>query len=109
VKLSISQSTMLRIIANACRDKEFTELIPWYPRSEVYLEDRSLCFSAQSAGPAIKALWRKGLAAPYPKLGEYSSVITELGLVVAEKEKGNPIAFISPMDQQRLRARQGDE
>ena len=108
MKLSIAQSTMLRIIANAGKDKEFETLIPWYPRDTAFIENRSLCFSAQCAGSAIKALWRKGLAEPYPKLGEYCSVITEIGLKVAEQETGKPLTFISPFDQDVIRKRQNN-
>ena len=66
-------------------------------------------FSADSVGPAIRALWKKGLATPYPRLGKYSSLITEAGLKQAEIEKGSPLKFISPFDQQVLREQQKEK
>lgn len=101
MKLSIAQSTMLRVIATAGTHNG--EQLAWYARCSVYVENRELSFSADTAGPALRALYRKGLAKPYPRLGQYSSIITSEGLKQAEQEKGKPLCFISPFDQQILK------
>ena len=107
MKLSIPQSVMLRIIANASVENGDLAGIrlAWYARDNATLEGRSLSFSAETMGPALKALYRKGLATPYPKLGKYSSIITDLGLKVAASEVGKPVCCIDYYDQQWMRER----
>ena len=105
MKLNDKQSTILRVMAQACRVDGELGTIPWYPRETAYLEDRQLLLSTSTAGPSILFLIRKGLATAYPKLGKYSCIITELGREIAEQEKGKPIAFISPFDQQEMKRR----
>lgn len=107
-KLSIAQSTILRVIATSSISRE-GERLAWYARCEAAVEDRQLMFSVETAGPAIRALRRKGLVDAYPRLGEYSCIITDAGLKQAELEKGKPLTFISPFDQQVLRERQSEE
>ncbi|MBT0665731.1 hypothetical protein KI809_15585 [Geobacter pelophilus] len=111
LKLSIAQSTLLRVIAAAgtLTGKPDGQQLAWYARGDATVEDRQLMFSAQTAGRPIQALIQKGLVLPYPKLGPYSCIITAAGMKQAELERGKPLTFISPFDQQVLRLRQGEE
>jgi hypothetical protein len=105
MKLTPNQSTILRVIAEASKSLDTNERLPWYARSEVYLENRKLYFEADNLRPVLAALQRKGLIQAYPRLGEYSQIITDLGLQVAAGERGKPILYISAMDQERIKER----
>lgn len=88
MKLTIQQSTLLRVIASAPNGL-------WYPRDSPYVEGKSLLLGATEVVTVSKALWRKGLATQYAKLGPYASLITDEGRRVAEAERGKPLAWIS--------------
>jgi len=79
IKTSKKQLDLLKLIGQHPKHA-------WMPPSnrtkEGYLESehRYIFVDGTSSANAIKALWRKGLAIPYPKLGSYASKITEKGL-----------------------------
>ena len=88
MKLTIAQSTLLRIIAAAPDGL-------WYPRDFPIVEDTYLSLDGSAIAQTSKALWRKGLAVQNQKLGPYASWITDEGRKVAEQEKGKPLTWIS--------------
>jgi hypothetical protein len=88
MKLTISQSTLLRIIAAAPDGL-------WYPRDFPIVEGTYLSLDGSAIAQTSKALWRKGLAVQNQKLGPYASWITEEGRKVAEQERGKPLTWIS--------------
>lgn len=106
-KLTIGQSTMLRI-AGSYRTIN-TKIIPWYPQDTVYIEGRTLDLVAQSCGPSLTALQKKGLIEFSPQLGKYACFTTAEGRDIAAMEKGKPLAFISFADQEVLRERMSND
>lgn len=94
MKLSIQQSTLLRVIA-ATPDGL------WYPTSGPYVEGKRLLLGATEVVTVSKALWRKELAQQHEKLARYASWITDEGRRVAELERGKPLAWIDPTWQQQ--------
>lgn len=93
MKLTIAQSTLLRIIA-ATPDGV------WYPRDPAIVEKVWLSLDGGAIAQASKALWRKGLAVQRQKLARYASEITDEGRKVAEQERGKPLTWISQVRQQ---------
>lgn len=93
MKLTISQSTLLRLIAE-------TPAGLWCPReSTVFVESTCLILGGSAVAQTTKALWRLGLAKPHTKLGPYASWITDEGRRMAEAEKGKPLAWVSTINQ----------
>lgn len=87
MKLTIQQSTLLRVIA-ATPDGL------WYPREQAHVEGKTLLLGATEIVTVSKALWHKGLAQQHQKLARYASWITDEGRRVAELERGKPLAWI---------------
>jgi hypothetical protein len=94
VKLSRTQSTLLRLIAQAHEraiKAGFPGGSPWTPSAyNEYLEGKSILVTGSGYASAWRALFAKGLIESYPNLGRYSARITPAGLEAAKSEVGKP-------------------